>query len=152
MSTYNPNSVIPAGTPAAGTSTTVTSLNGLTIQTQTKDKSLLCKDDFLKLLVGQLKNQDPTAPSGNEEFIGQMTAFSQLEQQTNTASSTNEISSQLAYTSALSLIGRTVTYTDKDGNDQTGKVDQVDMADDGTATLTVGGNSDIGVAQVTQVK
>jgi flagellar basal-body rod modification protein FlgD len=152
MSTYNPNSVIPSGTPTTGTTTTVTSLNGLTIQTQTKDKSLLGKDDFLKLLVGQLKNQDPTAPSGNEEFIGQMTAFSQLEQQTNTASSTNEISSQLAYTSALSLIGRTVTYTDKDGNDQTGKVDQVDMADDGTATLTVGANTDIGVAQVTQVK
>jgi flagellar basal-body rod modification protein FlgD len=151
MTSYNPNSVIPTAPTTAGT-TTVTSLNGLTIQTTTKDKSLLGKDDFLKLLVGQLKNQDPTAPSGNEEFIGQMTAFSQLEQQTNTASSTNAISSQLAQTSALSLIGRTVTYTDQDGNDQTGKVDQVDMGDDGKASLTVGSVSGIDIANVTQVK
>jgi flagellar basal-body rod modification protein FlgD len=150
MSTYNPNSVIPS-TQTADT-TTVTSLNGLTIKTQTKDKALLGKDDFLKLLVGQLKNQDPTAPSGNEEFIGQMTAFSQLEQQTNTASSTSQIATQLAHTSALSLIGRTVTYVDDDGNEQSGKVDQVDMADDGSATLTVGDDTDIDVSKVTQVK
>src|SRR3954464_11178683 len=111
MTNYNPNSVIPT-TPTTPGTTTVTSLNGLTIQTTTKDKTLLGKDDFLKLLVGQLKNQDPMAPSGNEEFIGQMTQFSQLEQQTNTASSTSEIVTQLARTSALGLIGRTVTYLD----------------------------------------
>ncbi|MEA2450524.1 MAG: flagellar basal-body rod modification protein FlgD [Thermoleophilaceae bacterium] len=151
MSTYNPNSIIPPGTPTTPTTAT-TSTNGVPIQTATKDRSLLGKDDFLKLLVGQLQNQDPMQPSGNDEFIGQMTAFSQLEQQTNTATTTGKIADQLAHTSALGLIGHTVTWTDGDGNDQTGKVDQVDMGDDGSATLTVGDATGIDVGKVTQVK
>ncbi|MEA2388377.1 MAG: flagellar basal-body rod modification protein FlgD, partial [Thermoleophilaceae bacterium] len=43
----------------------------------------LGKDDFLKLLVGQLQHQDPLAPSDDQQWIGQMAAFSQLEQVSN---------------------------------------------------------------------
>ena len=48
----------------------------------------LGKDDFLKLLVGQLQHQDPLAPSDDQQWIGQMAAFSQLEQVSNMAAST----------------------------------------------------------------
>ena len=151
MSTYNPNAIIPSSSSASNT-TSATSLNGVQIQVSTQKSGLLGKDDFLKLLVGQLQNQDPMQPTGNDEFIQQMTSFSQLEQQTNTASSTNSISSQLAQTSALSLIGKTVTYEDSNGDPQTGKVEQVDIGSDGKATLTVGDQTGVPIGKVTQVK
>lgn len=44
------------------------------------NKSALGKDDFLKLLVTQLKNQDPMEPMKNEEFAVNLAQFSQLEQ------------------------------------------------------------------------
>ena len=110
------------------------------------------KDDFLKLLVAQLKNQDPMAPSTDQEWIGQMAQFSQLEQASNTAKDTSRIANQLGHAGALGLIGRTVTYSVPKGEPVTGVVTQVDMAADGKATLTIAGQSGIDATRVTQVK
>ena len=38
------------------------------------------EETFLKLLVSQLKNQDPLKPPDSSQFVGQLTAYSQLEQ------------------------------------------------------------------------
>src|SRR3954465_7755069 len=125
-----------------------------TTSTTTQPKAAvptLGKDDFLKLLVGQLQPQDPLAPSDDQQWIGQMAAFSQLEQVSNMAASTEKIVDTLNTNGALSLIGHTVTYLDSSGASKTGKVDTVDMAD-GTATLTVDGVAGIDAGSVTQVK
>ncbi|MHA5870741.1 flagellar hook assembly protein FlgD, partial [Pseudomonas aeruginosa] len=44
-----------------------------------KGSSNLGKDEFLKLLVAQLKNQDPMSPQQNGEFIAQLAQFSTVE-------------------------------------------------------------------------
>jgi flagellar basal-body rod modification protein FlgD len=112
----------------------------------------LGKDDFLKLLVGQLQHQDPLAPTDDQQWIGQMAQFSQLEQVTNTASSSDRIAASLDRSANLALIGRTVSYTDASGNPVSGVVQQVDMTDDGKASITVDGRSGIDAASVTRVR
>jgi flagellar basal-body rod modification protein FlgD len=118
---------------------------------QRKVGGTLGKDDFLKLLVGQLQHQDPMQPSDDQQWIGQMAAFSQLEQVTNTAETTQKIVDTLNTNGTLSLIGHTVTYLDEAGATQSGTVQTVDMAG-GKATLTVGGVAGIDAGTVTQVR
>jgi flagellar basal-body rod modification protein FlgD len=75
-------------------------------------KSSLGKDDFLKLLVAQLKNQDPLAPQDNTQFVSQLAQFSSLEAAMGTNTRLDSITSQnqgLANTEVVSLVGKTAT-------------------------------------------
>ncbi|NLM00536.1 MAG: flagellar hook assembly protein FlgD [Treponema sp.] len=68
----------------------------------------LGKDDFLKLLLAQLANQDPTSPMENTEFIAQMAQFSSLEQMTNMSTGFTKMASMLRSSEAVSAIGKNV--------------------------------------------
>lgn len=74
-------------------------------------KKELGRDAFLKLLIAQLENQDPTAPQENGEFVAQLAQFSQLEESQKMSQSFSQFSSAFQSTQhlqATSLVGRPV--------------------------------------------
>jgi flagellar basal-body rod modification protein FlgD len=69
-------------------------------------------DAFLRLLVAQMKNQDPTEPTDSSQYLSQLASFSAVEQAVNTNAKLNEMMTSLALSQADSLIGRTITSGD----------------------------------------
>jgi flagellar basal-body rod modification protein FlgD len=74
--------------------------------------STMGEQDFLKLLVAQLKNQDPLAPQDNTQFVSQLAQFSSLQAAMGTNTRLDTITSQnqgSANTAVISLIGKKAT-------------------------------------------
>lgn len=94
--------------------------------------SELGKDQFLKILIAQLKNQDPTQPLQDKEFIAQMAQFSSVEQMTKVATEVKALRESLGMASGL--IGKNITWTttDSSGSDveESGVVDAITFKKD----------------------
>jgi len=131
------------------TSTTGTQLTptGTTGTTFTNPSDNLGENDFLKLMMDQLQNQDPLNPSDPTQYMSELAGFSSLEQQTQIAGSTASAATQQASTSALGLLGHTVSYKDASGVTQTGTVSKVDFTSSGPA-LTIGTTSGISLGSI----
>jgi flagellar basal-body rod modification protein FlgD len=121
--------------------TSISSTTGTTTPTASPS-ALLGKDDFLKLLVAQLKHQDPTNPTDMNGMTEQMTQFGILEQLTNLAKAGEATSTSLERTHAVELLGRTVSYVGADGATVEGVVERVDTSGD-RPTITVAGRAGI---------
>ncbi len=112
--------------------------------------SELGKNDFLKLFVAQLKHQDPMSPMQDMEFMGQMASFSTLEQVSHLALANDKIAANLTSSSAIGLIGRTVSYVGANDEIHTGTVEKVTTTD-GKPSLTVAGVDGVDPSTITQV-
>jgi len=110
----------------------------------------LDKDTFLKLLVEQLRHQDPTAPADSSEWTAQMAQFSTVEQLTNLATSTHDTARTTEVSQAVGLLGRTVSYDDGSETPATGVVQRVDLGQNGP-TLTINRVSGISPADLSDV-
>lgn len=98
----------------ASTSSTSSTTSGTTKAASSE----LGKDDFLKLLITQLRTQDPLQPLEDKEFIAQMAQFTSLEQMKN-------VNTALQTTQATAMLDKTVTWMDDEGQEQIGVVDSV---------------------------
>jgi flagellar basal-body rod modification protein FlgD len=134
------------------TTTTTAAVTGTTAPAAAAPNKGLGKDDFLKLMIAQMKNQDPMNPTDSTQSIAQMAQFSSLEQITNLANATQELASRMTLTQNVGLLGHTVTYLGTDGAAVTGTVDGLDLAPDGSASLSVAGQAGIDPTTVTTVR
>jgi flagellar basal-body rod modification protein FlgD len=110
----------------------------------------LGQNAFLQLMMTQLKDQDPLNPSDPTQYLGELAQMTSVEQQTNIAQSMTQSVSEQNATTALSLLGHTVSYVDSNGNTQTGLVQKVDFTGSGPA-LTVAGVGNIDPGSVNEV-
>lgn len=81
-------------------------------QAAPKDGSQMGKDEFMKLLMAEMKNQDPLSPKSNSESIAQMAQFSALEQSSNLNSSFNSLAKNITMNNLASsahVIGKYAT-------------------------------------------
>ncbi len=95
-------------------------------------------NEFLQLLVAQLKNQDPTSPTDPTQFVSQLASFSGVEQQVNTNSILNSLLTQTDIAQAPSLVGQTVTSST---NGVSGQVASVQITSSGPQAVLTNGQT-----------
>ncbi len=121
--TITPVSYVP-GTPVAESRVPIKTLN---------------QQDFLKLLVAQMTQQDPLNPKSDLEMIPQMVSFTELEQSKSMQDDIAQLRAEQQMVQANSLLGRTVEI--KDGSStRLGQVTAVQM-EEGTPKLVVNGTA-----------
>src|SRR4051812_31133295 len=130
------------GTPA-------TSGQPVDFTTQT-DATTADKDMFLKLLVAQMRYQDPMNPTDSSQFLSQSAQFTSLEKMETVADQTSALFSASLAFGASGLIGKQVTWNDADGNSKTGTVGSVTFGSTGPI-LDVGNGQQIAIADVVSV-
>jgi flagellar basal-body rod modification protein FlgD len=112
-----------------------------------KSKDLGDKDTFLKLLVAQLKYQDPSKPADSTQFLAQTAQFTQVEKLGNIA----DLLSSQRMLSASTLVGQSVTYMDASGAKLDGVISAAKLNGDSEPILRIG-DTDVLLSKVMEVR
>ncbi len=95
------------------------------------DEDQFGKDTFLKLLVAQLKYQDPLKPSDPQSFLSQTAQFTSVEKMSEMADQLTASSRTAALSTGIGLVGRVITYAGDDGAESFGIVGSASPTADG---------------------
>ncbi len=95
----------------------------------TRPGGALGKDEFLQLLMAQIRNQDPMNPTDSTASIAQLAQFSALEQMTNVGTEVAGLRRQDAMLQSMLLQGRQVTGTTDAGAEVQGLIEKVTWDD-----------------------
>lgn len=134
--------------------TPLSALSSTAVPTQRSEGDLasgLDKDAFMKLLVAQLKYQNPMAPSDGQQYMSQMAVFAQVEKLQQLVESQVQTAAWQRRAAAEALVGREVTGQDGTGAVVTGVVASVEHAP-GASTLVLADGSLVAPDSVTEVK
>ncbi|MBI4568886.1 MAG: hypothetical protein HY719_10885 [Planctomycetes bacterium] len=130
---------------------TPTFLNPTTVdKTDAGDRIRVSRDQFLSLLVAELRNQNPMEPLDNSQFLQQLAQLEQLASSSELQSTLAGMSRNQTLVSASNLIGKYVKAIDPDtGESLYGKVDGVTMSGDQIAVKVAG--KEVQLGSITEV-
>ncbi len=104
--------------------------------TATQSQTQVDYNSFLKLLVAQMKNQDPTNPMDSTQYVAQLASFSNVEQSVQINAKLDQLLQSSSLAQADALIGRTVTSAD---DSLSGKVASVRLVTNGIVAVLENG-------------
>ena len=105
---------------------------GANSTTKPTSKTAVDYQSFLKLLIAEMKNQDPTKPMDSTQYVAQLATFSQVEQSVQTNTKLDQIMQSSALSQADAIIGRSITSAD---GKTTGIVASVTLASSGLIAI-----------------
>jgi len=126
---------------------------GNTAKTVSKEQSGfsgLTSESFMKLLITQLQNQDPTQPIGNDQLLSQLSAMRTLQSNIELGDALKSITVNQRLSTASTFIGKTVTGTAANQQEVTGVAERA-FLQDGKAFVRIG-ETDIPLSSVTAVQ
>jgi flagellar basal-body rod modification protein FlgD len=133
--------------PTAGSSSIATT----TATTSVDRGDQMGNDTFLKLLVAEMKYQDPSSPMSTSDMMAQTATLTQTQSLQAIATQNTQLLTLQRSLSAGALVGRTVSYTDTEGATQTGVVSAVSIDTTNNTSTAVIGSSTVDVGRITKV-
>ncbi|SOE01168.1 flagellar hook assembly protein FlgD [Blastococcus haudaquaticus] len=109
------------------------------------------KDVFMKLLVAQMRYQDPGNPVDSSQMMSQTATFSQVEKLEQLVNQNASMLVLQESATAGALVGRTATYTDTNGEAKTGLVTSVRLASKDSEAVAVIGGVSVPVGRLTEI-
>src|SRR3954447_12234903 len=110
----------------------------------------LKSEDFIKMMITQLQNQDPMEPAKNEQLLAQMSQIGQLQSSTDLQTSLKSMVMQNNIGAAGNLIGKMVNGLDEKGAPVKGLVNSV-RVEDGNVALELDNGKSLAMANVTSI-
>jgi flagellar basal-body rod modification protein FlgD len=126
-------------TSATDTTNSTSSSTSSTSSTAATASNTIDYNTFLKLLIAEMQNQDPTNPTDTSQYMSQFAQFSSVGQQVQTNTKLDSLLSSQSLTQADGLIGHNVSFTDSTGATFSGTVASISINSTGSiATLQDG--------------
>jgi flagellar basal-body rod modification protein FlgD len=114
------------------------------------NKYNLKTEDFIKMMVTQLQNQDPMEPAKNQELLAQMSQIGQLQSSSSLQDTLKTVMLQSQLTNSGAMIGKSIKAMDADGNVVTGIVNSVKVVD-GAVNLQLDNGQTMPLTSVTEI-
>ena len=138
-------SVDPTGAAGATSATAATATKPKSAATQTG----MDRDAFMKLMIAQMRYQDPSKPMDNSQMLAQTAQYTSIELLEKVQQSQADLLSFQSVILSSSLVGKTITGTALDGTPVTGVLDSARVVS-GNGYLAIG-DKQIPVTGVTEV-